>query len=508
MANLNLKVLIKAVAELKPVTQMAAALGRLNKPARAAGMVFRSVGRDIVTMGRIGVAGIAAYSAAIVGAMGALFRYGRTVANASEEMEAAAQRAGMASRSYQRLAFAADRSEISTEKFDSALKGFNLRIDAASRGNDRAAEGFARLGIRLRDAHGQLKPTEALLEEAADKLSALPDGARKSALAMALFGEAGADMLPMLDKGGQAIRALGDHAERTGQVMSEQFARDASEFNDKVDDLKGNILGLGNTLMGGLFPQLTQIIGKLQAFIDANRPEIIRLMTEVTNQLVAATPGLINGLGDIIKVIQDLATIIGPVVAALGGFHKVLDLLAVLMIGRLAIAIWTAVQAVWALNGAMYANPIGLVIISIAGLIAAGWMLYRNWDKVVAWIKKAWSGIVSFFTDLGKKMKAAFKLAIDALWLMLPPWLRMIFRGARFVLKVAGSGLGGGAPGGGAPAAPSAPNPAAPGTRRPGPSQVDVNVLTRHEGPPRVSVRASGDAIGSVSRNYRGGGVD
>ena len=49
---------------------------------------------------------------------------------------------------------------------------------------------------------------------------------------------------------------------------------------------------------------------------------------------------------------------------------------------------WTAAQWLW--NAAMNANPIGLIVIAISGLVAAGYYLYKNWDAVSAWWGKKW----------------------------------------------------------------------------------------------------------------------
>lgn len=56
---------------------------------------------------------------------------------------------------------------------------------------------------------------------------------------------------------------------------------------------------------------------------------------------------------------------------------------------RGALAAGTAAQ--WAMNAAMSANPAGLVVIGISALIAAGVLLYRNWDQVSAGWEKAWN---------------------------------------------------------------------------------------------------------------------
>lgn len=55
---------------------------------------------------------------------------------------------------------------------------------------------------------------------------------------------------------------------------------------------------------------------------------------------------------------------------------------------------WAAVQ--WVLNAAMSANPIGLVVIAIAGLIAAGAWLVQNWDEIAAWWNDLWGGIAAW----------------------------------------------------------------------------------------------------------------
>ena len=58
---------------------------------------------------------------------------------------------------------------------------------------------------------------------------------------------------------------------------------------------------------------------------------------------------------------------------------------------------WAAVQ--WVLNAAMSANPIGLVVIAIAGLIAAGAWLVQNWDEIAAWWNDLWGGIAAWTVE-------------------------------------------------------------------------------------------------------------
>jgi hypothetical protein len=56
---------------------------------------------------------------------------------------------------------------------------------------------------------------------------------------------------------------------------------------------------------------------------------------------------------------------------------------------KVATAAWTAAQ--WLLNAALTANPIGIVVVAIGGLIAAVVLLVKNWDKVTAALKATWN---------------------------------------------------------------------------------------------------------------------
>lgn len=55
--------------------------------------------------------------------------------------------------------------------------------------------------------------------------------------------------------------------------------------------------------------------------------------------------------------------------------------------------------AVLRVGVAMFANPFGLAVAGIAALIAAGVALYKNWDKVSAFLSASWKHIRSLFGD-------------------------------------------------------------------------------------------------------------
>ena len=68
---------------------------------------------------------------------------------------------------------------------------------------------------------------------------------------------------------------------------------------------------------------------------------------------------------------------------------------------------YTAVQ--WLLNAAMSANPIGLVVVAIGALIAAGVLLWKNWDTVKEKAIAIWNSIKDFSIGIWEKIVGIFK---------------------------------------------------------------------------------------------------
>ena len=115
----------------------------------------------------------------------------------------------------------------------------------------------------------------------------------------------------------------------------------------------------------------------------------LRLLTVQTWLSNAAAKALASG-----KWLLNAAT-----TALTLSFWRNLASMAALRIGMLAGAVATGVAtaAQWALNAAMWANPIGLIILGIVALIAAlgavAYAIYRFRDTIVGAFKTAWNWI-------------------------------------------------------------------------------------------------------------------
>lgn len=180
--------------------------------------------------------------------------------NRMDELGKAAQKVGIPVDEFSKLEYAARLSDISLESLTTTLAKFARSLsDIAAGGQNPAGEALRQLGISATDAQGQLRPTSAIIEDVAAKFATMKDGADKTALAIALFGKSGAEMIPMLNGGREAIAGAGAELERFGGVVTPEAAAAAEQFNDNLTRLKEAGMGVATTIAGNLAPAMAEI---------------------------------------------------------------------------------------------------------------------------------------------------------------------------------------------------------------------------------------------------------
>lgn len=129
-------------------------------------------------------------------------------------------------------------------------------------------------------------------------------------------------------------------------------------------------------------------------------------------------PLMVNALAGVVQKATDvynffvnnwgwIAPVISGIVGAIVAFK-----VAVFAINTVMNA-WAIVQGIctvaqWALNVAMTANPVGIIIVAIGALIAIGVALWMNWDSVCAWCKQAFQAVGDFFVSVGTSIGSFF----------------------------------------------------------------------------------------------------
>lgn len=248
-------------------------------------------------LGKLGPAGLLA--GASIAALGVgITALVMPVARVGDEFFKLSQKTGVSVEALTALDYAAKLSDVSTEGLTKALQRLSVALfDSRFEGGE-GGKALKSLGVAATDASGQIRPTEQVLLDLAEKFADMPDGADKAALAMKLFGKEGLSIIPFLNQGREGITALMEEAQRLGLVMSEDVARASEVFNDNLTRLSAIFEGVQRQIGAAVIPVLAdfteQVIlaqGETGSFsnelqrITANREATLAFLESVASGL-------------------------------------------------------------------------------------------------------------------------------------------------------------------------------------------------------------------------------
>ena len=223
------------------------AFKRVAGEAGKLGSAVSSVGGSFAALGTTAVAGVSAISFA---------SKIQDAINLADSFNKLSQKTGVAVEDLSKLNYAAGLADVSTEALATGLKKLNLNISQAGNGSKEQAALFKALGVSVKDAAGNMRSADKVFADLADVFSGSADGANKTAIAVALLGKNGSDLIPLLNGGKGAIKDLGDEAKKLGIVLGTDFAKSAEDFNDNLHKLQLSGQGLFVTLGSDLVKAL------------------------------------------------------------------------------------------------------------------------------------------------------------------------------------------------------------------------------------------------------------
>jgi hypothetical protein len=165
---------------------------------------------------------------------------------------------GLSTDAFQEFAYAAKLSGVSAEEFEGSVTKLNKSIaEAATDRTSKAAQAFQQLGVSIKDANGNLRPSETILSGVLTKLNEVPNQAQKTQLALELMGKGAANMLILA---AENVEKLRQNARDLGIVIPADTIQRAGELNDKLDTLSLTLKARLVPALVALAPWLVNIV--------------------------------------------------------------------------------------------------------------------------------------------------------------------------------------------------------------------------------------------------------
>lgn len=318
----------------------------------------------------------------------------------------------------------AEAGSFSIDKIGDAVKEFTIR---AKDGSKTSAEGFAAMGLNAETMTAAFaaggEAAQAAFFQTIKALNAMQDPVAKNAAGVALFGTMFEDLeAGVLDTMASMSNANIDAAEALRQM-------EAVKYND----IGYALTQISRTVSNALIPaaeKAGQTVYKYMPSIKESIERVIPAVTALAESFAAALPGIIDfiaiaatEIAYFSSLIIDNWPLIGPIVAGIvGGFAAFQTISAIMSI--LTAVTTGAAGATTALGAAIAfaTSPIFLISAAIGAVIAAGVLLYQNWDNLMSYagrlgtyINGIWTSISNGCAVMANSVTGLFSTAFSSL---------------------------------------------------------------------------------------------
>ena len=263
---------------------------------------------------------------------------------------------------------------------------------------DSAKEGFLKLGEGSKDTTEALKLMGLDADQVMKDIATGGEDAQKAFMAVST---AIGTIEDPAERNAAAIAAFGTPLEDLGP----QFQTFFSDVNQDMGNFEGATQRAADAMQNSFGSRMTQVWRDLKLSIaemasDGSGKEFLDGLASTAESLVPKIQELVQKALDFAGTIRDnwtpiketvigIGTAVGTFALVMGGL-KVVSFITTLING-FKLAMQAATIGQWAMNTAMLASPMTWVAAGIAAVVAAGVLLYRNWDTVKKKAGELWA---------------------------------------------------------------------------------------------------------------------
>lgn len=255
---------------------------------------------------RVGVAlGTAIAGGAVAVATG-LTAMVKGAIDSADAMRDLSIRTGVSTETLSAFGYAASQTGTDIDVLAKGMKVLAKNVADSLNPTSEQSKIFKALGIDVKDAQGNLRDIGDLIPEIADRFKAMEDGTTKAALAQALLGKAGLELIEFFNQGASGLAEYTDRARELGLVLDSETAAAADDFNDTLGDLKAVTQGYALALAKELLPDLQNLADSFRnTATEGNK----------VSEMAEGTAQFLRGLATVAHIVSSAFEIVGTGIA-------------------------------------------------------------------------------------------------------------------------------------------------------------------------------------------------
>ena len=273
----------------------------------------------------------------------------------ADELNTMSQVTGISTDELQKYKLSADLLDVSVETIAKSQTKMKKSMLSAQQGSKNVAQAFETLGVTIEDSNGHLRNQDEVFAESIEALGKMENETERDAIAMQIFGKSASELNPLIEDNGETFKKVAGIFENNNlEIVDQETIDRANEFQDSLDSIKmmgmATLSSVGMQLAGYLAPameKVADVLGKIMGWLSQLDPKVL--------------------------------TIIGIIAGVVAGLSPVL-----ILVGKLAMGISSIMSLMATLGvtiGGLMTTMLPIVGI-IAGIIAVGVLLYKNWDTI------------------------------------------------------------------------------------------------------------------------------
>ncbi len=253
-----------------------------------------------------------------------------------------------------------------------------------------AANTLEHLGVQITDSHGKMLPFSNIIGQLSEKTKNMANAQKLAALSTIFGTEAASGMLTVIEAGPQKLDSLTKSLQNSSGASKEAAEKMKNNLKGALEELGGAIETAQISIGDALAPAIQVVAEALQGLFNAfnSLPEGMKQFIAIGAAISAVLLGVVATIGVVLSIVG----------TAMQGFGALASVLA--SAGGMAGFFSSAI--------AVITGPIGIAIGAIAGLVAVGVVLYKNWDEIKAKATEIWGAISQWFSVTLESIKQFF----------------------------------------------------------------------------------------------------
>lgn len=282
-----------------------------------------------------------------------------------------------------------------------------------------AKKAMEAIGFSAFDSQGKMLPLKDIIANLQNGIKGLSEQEKQAALSTIFGKEAMSGMLSIVQAGPNELEKLTQSFKNSDGSAKKMAGTMQDNLKGSIEQMKGSLETAGIQISQAFAPHIKQVAGLIGNLADkfANLSPASQKTILVIAGIAAAIGPLIIGIGQVISAVGAISGVIASVsgaIAAAGGATSALG------------AVFTALT-----------GPVGIAIAVIAGLVAVGVLLYKNWDTIKNTASAIWQALTTSISN----SVTAIKTAIISTWESIKAVVLPIVEGIANVIKTIWDGV-------------------------------------------------------------------